>query len=273
MQASGTWTPPTGTLGQILGETKARVDALRSGRNELERALAEAPPRPFSLAEALRRETVAVIAEVKRRSPSKGWIAEGLGAVEQAHAYADGGAAAISVLTEPAHFNGSIEDLRAVVEDVDLPVLRKDFHIDVLQLVEARLAGASAVLLIVRALGPALKELHNAARELGLESLVEIRDREELEAALEVGAQIIGINNRNLETLAIDPMTSDRLLPLIPPGVIAVAESGLKTADDVARVARVGADAVLMGSTLSGADDPEAAVRAVSSVQRVARGS
>ena len=272
MQAPAIWRPPTGTLGQIVGEARVRVAELKIRQAELERAAADAGPTDHSFRDALRRSTVAVIAEVKRKSPSKGWIAEGLTAVGQAHAYADGGAAAISVLTEPAHFNGSIEDLDAVIEDVDLPVLKKDFHIDEVQLLEARAHRANAALLIVRALGPSVAPLIRKAKEIGLETLVEIRDEDELRLALDAGAEIIGVNNRDLETLVIDPTTSERLLPKIPASVIAIAESGMSTVLDIERAAGLGADAVLVGSSLSGSEDPEGAVRTLASVPRIDRG-
>jgi indole-3-glycerol phosphate synthase len=272
VQGSGNWSPPTGTLGRILSEAADRVTELRRDAARLERAAADAARPALSLKTALRQEMVGILAEVKRRSPSKGWIAKGLSTVEQAHAYADGGAVAISVLTEPAHFDGSIEDLDAVVGDIDLPVLKKDFHIDPLQLVEARAHGATAALLIVRALDPRLlKEMIDAAGELQLETLVEIRDEVELQRALDAGAEIIGVNNRDLETLVIDPTTSERLLPKIPGGIVAVAESGISAIADVHRVAALGADAVLVGSSLSAADDPEALVRHLASVPRVQR--
>lgn len=273
MQGSGIWSPPTGTLGLIVGQTTARVTELLRDRVRIERAAHEAEPAP-SLREALDRDTVAVIAEVKRRSPSKGWINESLSAVDQAHAYADGGAAAISVLTEPNHFHGSIQDLDAVVEDLDLPVLKKDFHVDPIQLAEARAHGASAALLIARALEPGkLEAMIASARELKLETIVEIRTDDELRRALDAGAEIIGINNRDLETLVIDPHTCERLLPMIPAGIIAVAESGMSSVDDVKRVAALGADAVLVGSSLSSADDPESAVHHMASVPRERRGA
>lgn len=273
MQGSGNWSPPTGTLGRILSEAAERVTELRRESARLERAAADAARPGLSLKTALRQEMVGVIAEVKRRSPSKGWIAEGLSTVEQAHAYADGGAAAISVLTEPAHFDGSIDDLDAVVGDMDLPVLKKDFHIDPLQLAEARAHGATAALLIVRALAPRqLKVMIEAAIQLKLETLVEVRDDAELQRALDAGAEIIGINNRDLETLVIDPATSERLLPKIPGDVAAVAESGISSIADVRRVGALGADAVLVGSTLSASEDPEALVRDLGSVPRVQRG-
>jgi indole-3-glycerol phosphate synthase len=272
VQGSGNWSPPTGTLGQILSEAAGRVTNLRRDAARLERAAADAVRPDSSLKRALRQEMVGIIAEVKRRSPSKGWIAEGLSTVEQAHAYADGGAAAISVLTEPVHFDGSIQDLDAVVGDLDLPVLKKDFHVDPLQLAEARAHGATAALLIVRALDPRrLKVMIDAAAQLQLETLVEVRDETELHRAIDAGATIIGINNRDLETLVIDPTTSERLLPMIPDSIVSVAESGITSIADVLRVAALGADAVLVGSSLSSADDPEALVRHLASVPRARR--
>ena len=274
MQGSGIWSPPSGTLGQIIGEAATRVAELRRDQARIERTAAAAGHPAHSLRDALARNTVGLIAEVKRRSPSKGWINEGVSSVELAHAYADGGAAAISVLTEPAHFDGSIDDLDAVAGDVDLPVLRKDFHIDPIQLAEARAHGATAALLIVRAFSPgALERMMDAARAFRLETLVEIRDETELRRALDAGAQIIGINNRDLETLIIDPTTCDRLLPLIPGDIVAVVESGMSTMMDVKRVAALGADAVLVGSSLSSAEDPEALVRLLASVPRGRRGA
>lgn len=274
MQGSGIWSPPTGTLGRIVQEAEGRVAELRRQSARLERAAADAVQPSHSLKERLRRDTVGVIAEVKRRSPSKGWINEGLSAVDQAKAYANGGASAISVLTEPNHFDGSIADLAAVSAAVLVPVLKKDFHVDPIQLVEARAHGATAALLIVRALGPdRLEAMIDAAGQLGLETLVEIRDETELHRAIDAGAAIIGINNRDLETLVIDSTTSDRLLPLIPASIVAVAESGMSSLADVKRVAALGVDAVLVGSTLSSAKDPAAMVREFSSVARVRRGS
>jgi len=269
VQATGTWSPPTGTLGRIISETAGRVTALRKDSARLERAAAVAARPQLTLKQALSRPTVGIIAEVKRKSPSKGWIAQGLSAVEQAHAYADGGAAAISVLTEPNHFDGSIEDLVAVIEDIDVPVLKKDFHVDPIQIVEARARGATAVLLIVRALSPLqLKAMIDAAAQYQVETLVEVRDEIELNRALDAGAEIIGINNRDLETLLIDPATSQRLLPRIPSGIVAVAESGISSVADVERLAVLGVDAVLVGSSLSSAPDPEALVRQLGSIRR-----
>ena len=272
MQAFLRWTPPGGTLGTICHEAEARAQQLGAQSSRLERAAAAAPVSP-SLEAALRGADVRVIAEVKRRSPSKGAIAPGLDAPEQARAYSNGGAAAISVLTEPDHFGGSAQDLEAVRSAVAIPVLKKDFHVRPIQLVEARSLGASAALLIARALSPdRLREMAALARDLALEVLVEIRDEGELERALECGATMIGVNNRNLESLVIDAATADRLIPRIPRDLVAIAESGLRTRGDVERYAACGADAVLVGSTISAASDPVAATRALAGVPRRSRG-
>lgn len=273
MQASPAWTAPTGTLGRIVAEARLRATALLSRAGELEAAAATAPAGPSLLAAlSARSRGVAVIAEVKRRSPSKGWINAEITAPDQAIAYEGGGAAAISVLTEPAHFGGTNEDLVAVRAAVGIPAIKKDFHVDPIQLVEARAIGASAALLIARALGPSeLAQMTDAARRLSLEVIVEIRDDDELARALDVGATIIGVNNRNLETLEIDARTSERLIPRIPANVVAISESGVTGRGDVERVALVGADAVLVGSAISAAGDPRVAVRALAGVPRVPR--
>lgn len=271
MQASPTWTPPTGTLGNIVAEARDRAALLKPSERELAESAAAATAVP-SMSWALVGASVAVIAEVKRRSPSKGWINPGLSATDRARAYERGGAAAISILTEPAHFGGSAADLVAVCDAVGLPVLKKDFHVDPIQLIEAKALGASAALLIARALAPdALLEMIDVARQLSLEVIVEIRDEAELARAIEGGAEIIGINNRNLETLTIDPGTSDRLLALVPPGLIAIAESGVTAREDVERVAGRGADAVLVGSVLSAAADAATAVEQLTGVLRIGR--
>ena len=216
---------------------------------------------------------MALLAEVKRSSPSKGVIAAELDAVQQAHAYQEGGAAGVSVLTEPVHFGGSTADLVAVLQVVRIPALKKDFHVHPVQLLEARALGASAALLIARALAPELlAELMREGAALGLELLVEIRDEAELERAMAGGATMIGVNNRNLETLVIDAATSERIIPLIPASVLAIAESGVRDRSDVERYAAVGADAVLVGSSLSAAQDPVAATRALIGVPRSDRG-
>jgi len=258
-------------LGGIVAEARGRAAALRARESELSRMAAGATPAP-SFSAALRAQTVAVIAEVKRRSPSKGWINPAISAAEQAQAYERGGAAAVSVLTEPAHFGGSVDDLVGVRGAVHIPVLKKDFHVEPVQLIEAKAMGASAALIIVRALSPsAFAEMISTAHGLALEVLVEVRDEEELARALDVGTAIVGINNRNLETLAIDPGTAQRMLGLVPGSVIAIAESGVAGRADVERLARAGADAVLVGSTVSASADPASAVRELSTVPRVPR--
>jgi len=271
VQASFAWTAPSGTLGRIVDEARLRARALEARTAELEKSAKSADPVP-PFASALRGSTVAVIAEVKRKSPSKGWIRPDMDAAEQAKAYAAAGARAVSVLTEPEHFAGSVADLTAVRAVVSIPILKKDFHVEPIQLLEAKALGASAALLIVRALGPGgLPRLMQAAQELALEVLVEIRDEQELDLALASDARVIGINNRNLETLAIDAATSERLLSRVPSSVVAVAESGVSGRGDVERVGRAGADAVLVGSSVSAAADPQDAVRRLTSVRRVDR--
>lgn len=226
-----------------------------------------APGPPFGT--TLRRPNVALIAEVKRSSPSRGAINPGMTISGQVSAYERGGAAAISILTEPTRFSGSNEDLIVARRSSSLPVLKKDFHVDPLQILEAKALGASAALVIVRAVAPArLRELIDLGRSIGLELLVEVRNESELGLALACGAEVIGVNNRDLETLAIDPRTAPHLVPLIPGHLIAVAESGMREAADVRRVADAGADAVLVGSELSAASNPESVVRDLASVKR-----
>lgn len=261
-------------LGGIVREAHERVAVLRANPAAiaaLERAAADRT-QPPSFANALRGTTVAVIAEVKRFSPSKGAINAALGAPEQAAAYERGGASAISVLTEPRHFAGSLADLDAVRRVVSLPLLRKDFIVDDVQLLEAAASGAAAALLISRALPPDhLAHLAETARGIGIEPLVEVRGETELERALAAGARVVGVNNRDLETLVIDRTVGDRLLPQVPFDRIAISESGVETPADVSRAAAAGADAVLVGSSLSAAADPTHAVRALVGMQRVAR--
>jgi indole-3-glycerol phosphate synthase len=255
-------------LGRIIHETSGRAAAARAIRSDLEKRAQTAPdPPPF--APALRGPHVKVIAEVKRRSPSRGEINAHLDPASRAREYIEGGAAAISVLTEPAHFGGSEADLAQVRDAIDGPVLRKDFIIDDAQIVESRAWGASAVLLIARALPRgALALLAKSAREWGIEPLIEVRSESELDAALASGARVIGVNSRDLETLEVDATVIERLIPLVPDVVVAVAESGFRDRADVERAARVGADAVLVGSALSAAGDGAAAVRSLVRVSR-----
>ena len=211
------WAPPVGVLGRIISETAQRVAALSAAdRVARARAAASAPLGP-SFADALRGNAVAIIAEVKRRSPSKGAIRESMSAAEQGESYERGGAAAISVLTEPVHFGGSYADLESTRARVRIPLLCKDFNIAEVQLVEARAAGASAALLIVRALAPdRLAALMEAAVRLEIETVIEVRTEAELALALELGARTIGINSRDLETLEIDAAVPERLLGMVP---------------------------------------------------------
>jgi indole-3-glycerol phosphate synthase len=230
---------------------------------DLRAVLADAPP-PRDPMPHFRGPGVSVIAEVKRRSPSKGELAEIAEPAILAEAYARGGAAAISVLTEERRFGGSLADLRAVRAAVDVPVLRKDFIVTPYQLLEARVAGADLALLIVAALDDdTLRRLHDEARELGLTVLVEVHDEAETERAVALGAELIGVNARNLRTLDVDPGTFGRLAPSVPDDRVLVAESGIAGPDDAARFAELGARVVLVGEALVRHGDPEAAVRAL----------
>jgi indole-3-glycerol phosphate synthase len=216
--------------------------------------------RPFN--EALVRPGLSLIAEFKRRSPSGGEIRPGAGVAETVRAYERGGAAALSILTEERHFGGSLHDLRAAREASDLPILRKDFIVEPYQLYEAAANGADAVLLIVAALDQAgLKRLHEGAQALDLDVLVEVHNREELQRALDAGATIVGVNNRNLRTLSVDVGVSADLASLMPAHVIAVAESGLRTAEDLSRLRTMGYRAFLIGERLMAADDPGEALQ------------
>ena len=210
-----------------------------------------------------------VIAEVKRKSPSKGALADIPDPAALAAAYARGGAAAVSVLTEERRFGGSLDDLRAVRAAVDVPLLRKDFIVETYQLVEARAAGADLALLIVAALDDdALRRLHEEAQELGLTVLVEVHDEAEVERALDLDAELVGVNSRNLKTLEVDPDVFGRLAPQIHDDVVKVAESGIGGVADVQRFVAEGAGAVLVGEALVRDGDPEAAVRAMTGVTR-----
>jgi indole-3-glycerol phosphate synthase len=212
---------------------------------------------------------MSVIAEVKRRSPSKGDLAEIPDPAELATSYAAGGAAAISVLTEARRFGGSLDDLRAVRAAVDTPLLRKDFIVTRYQLLEARAAGADLALLIVAALDDdTLRDLHDYARELGLTVLVEIHEEPEAERAVALGAELIGVNARNLKTLEVDPDMFATLVGRLPADTVKVAESGITGVGDVRRFADEGADVVLVGEALVKDGRPETTVRAMTTVGR-----
>lgn len=252
-------------LADILARKRGEVESARRALPERElgaAARAAPPPRGFEAALSLAGGPPRIVAEVKRASPSAGAIKSGLDAAEQARAYARAGAAAVSVLTDGPGFGGSLADLARVRAAVDVPLLRKDFVVDRYQLLEARAHGADAALLIVAALDPgALRALVSACGELGLAALVEVHDEAELDAALAAGARLVGVNNRDLRTFAVDLAVSERLLPLVPPGVRAVAESGVRTPDDARRLRRAGATNLLVGEALVRAADPGALLR------------
>jgi indole-3-glycerol phosphate synthase len=251
---------------------------LQSTRDELERRKSELPlgeleyqafaiggagevsSRRFGA--ALREPGIAVIAEFKRRSPSAGTLHHAPDLPGLVRAYEHGGASALSVLTEGPNFDGTLEDLRAVRAVSELPILRKDFIVDDYQLYEAKVARADAVLLIVAALQPEqLRALHERAGTLGLDVLVEVHDREELRAALSVGAKLIGINNRDLRDFSVDVERTERLMGEVPAGVTVVSESGIVQAEQLSRLEDAGVAAVLVGETLMRSADPEAALR------------
>ncbi len=260
------------SLDAILTATRDRVAGLRPLARDLERRAAAAPTAP-AFARALAGRTVGVIAEVKRRSPSAGTIHADLDPVAHAQGYARGGAAAISVLTDELHFGGSLDDLARVAGAVQVPVLRKDFILDELQLLEARAAGASGVLLIVRALPPdRLRALAGAALGQGLGILVEVHSAAELKLALGVAPTAVGVNSRDLATFTVDLERAEGLVAQVPASVPAIAESGIETRADVERLAAAGADLVLVGTSVARTSDPEAAVRALTGVRRQGRG-
>ncbi|HZZ50978.1 MAG TPA: indole-3-glycerol phosphate synthase TrpC [Pseudonocardia sp.] len=229
---------------------------------ELRDRVAALPPTRAVLP-TFRSPGISIIAEVKRKSPSKGELADIPDPADLAGRYARGGAAAISVLTEKRRFGGSLDDLAAVRAAVDVPVLRKDFIVTPYQLVEARAFGADLALLMVVSLdGGQLADLLGLAGELGLTALVEAHTEDELTRANEVGAELIGINARNLKTLEVDPSVFQRLAPAIRPGAVRVAESGVSAPEDVARYHRWGADVVLVGEALVRSGDPSSAIQA-----------
>ncbi len=259
-------------LTRIVATKRVELETLRPRRGVLEAAAEEAPePRDFEA--ALRGEgAVSIMAEVKRRSPGAGPIRPELDPVTLAGAYAAGGAAAVSVLTDRDYFGGSLEDLSAVRAAVPLPVLRKDFTLEEVQVVEARAAGADAVLLIVRLLDDAaLVRLREAAEALGMAALVEVHDREELRRAAGSGARVVGINNRDLSTFTTRVALTLELLDDAPPGAVIVSESGIRTAADVALLGNGGVNAVLVGESLLRQDDPGEGVRALAGHPRRAR--
>ena len=252
-------------LDDIVAGVRIDLDRRRSAVPvaDLRAALADVDP-PRDPMPHFRSPGSSVIAEVKRRSPSKGALADIPDPAELAAAYERGGAAAISVLTEQRRFGGSLTDLRSVRAAVPTPLLRKDFMVTPYQLHESRAAGADLVLLIVAALDqPLLEKLYAEARGLGLTVLVEVHDAEETRRAVDLGAELIGVNARNLKTLDIDPDAFARLAPLIPDTCVRVAESGIAGPEDVLRYAELGADVVLVGEALVKDGNPEEAVRSM----------
>jgi indole-3-glycerol phosphate synthase len=249
-------------LDEILGGVRADLAERERlvSLEQLKTIAAKQPPTrdPLPL---FRSPGVSVIAEVKRSSPSQGSLAEIADPAALASDYESGGAAAISVLTEKRRFGGTLDDLRAVRATVDIPVLRKDFIVTSYQLWEARAYGADLVLLIVAALEQiALVSLVERAESIGLTALVEAHTADEVSRAAAAGAKLVGINARNLKTLDVDTSTFERLAPTVPDGIVKVAESGVKSPRDVIDLARVGADAVLVGETLVTGKNPRAAV-------------
>ena len=254
----------TGTILDEIIAHKREAIALQKQSKPLEawRAEAEAAPPPRDFLAALRAPGVSLIAEVKKASPSKGLLCPDFDPVRLARTYAANGAAAISVLTDARFFQGSLDDLRAVRQAVDVPVLRKDFVVDVYQVYEARAAGADAVLLIVAALDDAtLRDLYALIRRLDMAALIEVHNAAELDRALALHPRLIGVNNRDLRTFHVTLDTTAALRPRIPDDIILVAESGIHTPEDVARLAALNVDAMLVGEALVTARDVGEKVR------------
>jgi indole-3-glycerol phosphate synthase len=249
-------------LDRIVARHREVAAADRRSLDELaELARRAAPTRGFRRA-LVAADGLAVIAEIKRRSPSKGALAESLEPAELGANYERGGAACLSVLTDVEHFGGSEADLVAARTAVELPVLRKDFTVDARDVCDARIMGADAVLLIAAALDPGeLVEYHRLATEVGLDALVEIHDEAELEVAVAAGATLIGVNQRDLVTFEVDHDRAARLAAVIPAEAVKVAESGIRGGDDARRLADAGYDAILVGETLVRSPDPVATLR------------
>lgn len=259
-------------LDEILAHHRARAAGdVRDWRARLETVHYEGPSMYFALSNPVEFD-VGVIAEVKRRSPSKGWLDRELDAAALATTYQLSGASAISVLTDEEFFSGSSDDLRSVVSAVTLPVLRKDFTISANDVIDTAQMGASTVLLIMAALSDTeLVGLLDVAQLCGLDALVEVHDRVEARRAVQFGARLIGVNQRNLRTFEVDPEHAATVIDSLPTGIIAVAESGLRDVRDVERAALAGFDAVLVGETFVTAENIESTVRAFAQVPKVAR--
>jgi indole-3-glycerol phosphate synthase len=249
-------------LERLVANARRELELRRGERTEEELARAAEGRRPRDFLAALRAPGLSLIAEHKRRSPSAGAIREDLSLEEVVRSYDRGGAAAISVLTDGPSFGGSLEDLPEARAATDLPILRKDFIVDAYQVHEALAAGADAILLIVAALSDEeLRELRELAKELGLDVLVEAHDYRELRRAVDAGARLVGINNRDLTTLEVDVRRAFELRELVPADVTVVAESGFSTPQQLRELEAAGIDAVLIGEALMRSPDIEAAVR------------
>lgn len=247
-------------LEDILHAVRRGLPAVAKREDEF-RAIAAAAPPARDFAAALRVDGLQVIAEIKRRSPSAGDIAPGLDAADQARRYITGGAAALSVLTETDFFGGSLDDLAAARAAVDVPVLRKDFMLEPAQIWESRAAGADAVLLIVAVLGrDRLRRMLSEVSAAGMAAVVEAHTRVEAETAVAVGAPVIGVNNRDLETFVTDLAVAERLGPFLDGASIRIAESGVSSVEAATRMAAAGYDAILVGEAAARADDPAAFV-------------
>ena len=260
-------------LSEILAHKRADLEVKKHTcpLSTIERALESAGPiRDFLAALRRRGDRLALVAECKRASPSRGMLAMKQDVLELAHIYAENGASAVSVLTDERFFRGSLDDLRRIASaNLQVPLLRKDFILDAYQVYEARAAGADGVLLIVAALEKnKLHELHKLAQQLGMAVLIEVHDRDELEVALECEPRIIGINNRNLQDFSVRLETSLELCPVVPGDICTVAESGIQTVEDIKRLADAGADAILVGEALVTASDIKAKVRSLAWIEQ-----
>ncbi len=257
-------------LDKIIDNKIIEVDSTKQNTPLVRvRDLAEQTTPPKDFVGALRKDTVALIAEIKKASPSKGVLIENFDPLALATTYADNGASAISVLTDENFFQGKLSYLKEISQTIEIPTLRKDFIIDPYQVYEARMAGASAVLLIVSALEDSqLADLHSLINELGMSALVEVHNEEELERAMKVSAPLIGVNNRDLKTFDVDLSTTERLAKLMPDTVTLVAESGIKSGADVDRMGAMGAHAVLVGEGIVTAENVANAVHEYSSQKR-----
>ncbi|MFI4991189.1 MAG: indole-3-glycerol phosphate synthase TrpC [Solirubrobacterales bacterium] len=255
---------PPSVLARILQSTREELGRRKQALplEQLRGRFTEARADPRDFSAALARPGISVIAEFKRRSPSAGALREHADLADLVRAYERGGASALSVLTEEANFAGSLDDLSTARGLCALPALRKDFIVDEYQLLEARMAGADAVLLIVAALSdPELSTLQDEAQALGLDVLVEVHDRDELDRALAVGAELIGVNNRDLRDFSVDLQRTMKLRGAIPDGVVVVSESGIGSSEQLRELEREGVDAVLVGESLMRAAEPEQALR------------